>query len=229
MEMNTKENQIRIAASNFEGISQQLFSLAAGLEKRPSMNCFPSLDSINRIAEATTVSLRNLVGRVTPEENMTFFEDAAEAMSITVQESDQWLKITLPGIIPHRNARDNPTFLTRPMRHALLAFQREHPIERFADCAICIVHQYDVALGSKRIRDYDNIETKRYLDVIESVFLTNDTGLLCTVLQATAFSDRDATIFYIMPPWRMTEWVQSYLTFHTENQKKADSETGMYI
>jgi hypothetical protein len=46
MEMNTKENQIRIAASNFEGISQQLFSLAAGLEKRPSMNCFPSLDSI---------------------------------------------------------------------------------------------------------------------------------------------------------------------------------------
>ena len=47
-------------------------------------------------------------------------------------------------------------------------------MERFGACAICIVHQYDEALGIRRIRDYDNIETKRYLDVIESMLLTND-------------------------------------------------------
>ena len=36
-----------------------------------------------------------------------------------------------------------------------------------------------------------------YLDVIESMLLTNDSGLLCTVLQATKVSDRDCTEFYL--------------------------------
>lgn len=215
MDTKQKATQIRAAASNYDGISQQLFNLAGQLEIRPQMSCFSSLDSINRLAESTTVSLRNLIGRVTPEENSAYFEASAEAMSIKVEESDSWIKITLPGIVPHRKSRDNPSFLTRPMRHALIAFQRVHPIERFDECAICIVHQYDVALGQKRIHDYDNIETKRYLDVIESVFLTNDTGMLCTVLQSTEMADRDATVFFIMPPWRLPEWIKKRLLLHT--------------
>ena len=60
-----------------------------------------------------------------------------------------------------------------PLRYALLDFLKETPLERFGSCAICIVHNYDEALGKRRIRDYDNIETKRYLDVIESMLLTD--------------------------------------------------------
>ena len=55
-------------------------------------------------------------------------------------------------------------------------------------------------LGKRRIRDYDNIEAKRYLDVIESMLLTNDSGLLCTALQTTQMFDRDSTGFYLMRP-----------------------------
>ena len=73
---------------------------------------------------------------------------------------------------------------------------------------ICIVHQYDAALGTRRVRDYDNIETKRFLDVIESVFLTNDSGLLCSVLQTTKMGDRDATDFYLMLPESLLKWVR---------------------
>ena len=76
---------------------------------------------------------------------------------------------------------------------------------------ICIVHQYDAALGTRRVRDYDNIETKRFLDVIESVFLTNDSGLLCSVLQTTKMGDRDATDFYLMLPESLLKWVEKYL------------------
>ena len=56
------------------------------------------------------------------------------------------------------------------------------------------------ALGKRRIRDYDNIEAKRYLDVIESMRLTNDSGLLCTALQTIQMFDRDSTGFYLMRP-----------------------------
>ena len=88
-------------------------------------------------------------------------------------------------------------------------------MERFGECVICIVHQYDEALGVNRVRDYDNIETKRYLDVIESVMLTNDSGLLCTVLQTTEMSDRDRTVFYLMLPESLPIWARDNIKSHT--------------
>ena len=89
-------------------------------------------------------------------------------------------------------------------------------MERFGACAICIVHQYDEALGIRRIRDYDNIETKRYLDVIESMLLTNDSGLLCTVLQATQVADRDCTEFYLMRPESLPAWAKIHIKSTTK-------------
>jgi len=90
-------------------------------------------------------------------------------------------------------------------------------MERFGSCAICIVHNYDEALGKRRIRDYDNIETKRYLDVIESMLLTNDSGLLCTVLQATKVSDRDCTEFYLMRPETLSTWAKNHVKSTTNS------------
>ena len=201
--------KLRKSASDFDAISQKLFDLANKLNEQPNYNIYSTLDSINRQAETATMDIRNAIGRVAPEVRQSYNDGSNEALGISIAECNSWIKITLPGIVPHRNVRDNGAFLTRPMRNALIQYQRQHPMERFRECAICIVHQYDEALGVKRIHDYDNVETKRYLDVIESVFLTNDTGLLCTVLQATQIGDRDATFFYLMPPFRLKEWVEN--------------------
>jgi len=203
--------RLRESASVFDAVSQRLFDLAVRLEENPEYNAFQSMSSIDRLAESATVALRHQVGRFTVAEKTMFMDETTDALGIAIEEHDAWLKIKLPGIIPHRNARDNPAFLTRPMRHALIQFQRQHPIERFSECVICVEHQYDEALGTARIHDYDNIETKRYLDVIESVFLTNDSGLLCSVLQTTKLGDQDAAIFYIMPPWRLPEWAKKHI------------------
>lgn len=212
-EMRIEKNitRIRESASVFDAVSQRLFNLAVRLEENPECDTFQPLCSINRLAESATVSLRNQVGRFAIPEKTRFMDETADALGISVCEYEAWLKITLPGIVPHRSARDNAAFLTRPMRHALIQFQRQHPIERFATCVVCVVHQYDEALGASRVHDYDNIETKRYLDVIESVFLTNDSGLLCTVLQTTKMGDRDSTTFYVMPPWRLPEWSKKHI------------------
>lgn len=111
---------------------------------------------------------------------------------------------------------NNQAFLTRPLRYAIMDYLKETPMERFGSCAICIVHNYDAALGKRRIRDYDNIETKRYLDVIESMLLTNDSGLLCTVLQATRMSDRDSAEFYLMRPETLSSWAKSHIKTTTK-------------
>ena len=78
-----------------------------------------------------------------------------------------------------------------------------------------IVHMYDESLGIRRVRDYDNIETKRYLDVIESILLTNDSGLLCSVLQTTKMGERDCTQFYLMQPETLSIWAKDHIKSNT--------------
>lgn len=182
---------MRQVASDFDGISHELFQIANDLERIDQFNPQQKLFGLVRGAEVSTVSLRNLTARTVHDDVAPFYSEVADLLGIKIEESHDWIKITVPAILPKRNQRDNQAFLTRPLRYALLDFLKENPMERFGACAICIVHQYDEALGIRRIRDYDNIETKRYLDVIESMLLTNDSGLLCTVLQATQVADRD--------------------------------------
>ena len=152
---------MRQVASDYDGISHELFQIANNLERMDQFNPQQKLFSLVRNAEVSTVSLRNLTART---------------VRIRIDETHDWLKITVPAILPKRNQRDNQAFLTRPLRYALLDFLKENPMERFGSCAICIVHNYDEALGKRRIRDYDNIETKRYLDVIERAVVYGASG-----------------------------------------------------
>ncbi len=131
----------------------------------------------------------------------------------------------LPAILPKRNRSYAPDFLVAPLRQSLMAFLMEHPRERLHDCAICIVHQYNTTLSPRRVRDYDNIETKRYLDVIESLYLINDTGLLSSVLQCTDFGDADATIYYLMEPDVLPKWYTDRHGNHQKRQRTARTGT----
>ena len=207
---------MRQVASDFDGISHELFQIANDLERIDQFNPQQKLYSLVRSAEVSTVSLRNLTARTVHDDVAPFYGEVADLLGIKIEESHDWIKITVPAILPKRNQRDNQAFLTRPLRYALLDFLKENPMERFGACAICIVHQYDEALGIRRIRDYDNIETKRYLDVIESMLLTNDSGLLCTVLQATQVADRDCTEFYLMRPESLPAWAKTHIKSTTK-------------
>lgn len=215
MKNSTFNSSLKEVASDFDAVSQGLFDVAHACEDIPNYNPESKLYSMVRIAEKNTVKLRNLAGHAARGSGIPFYETMAGEMGISIVEERKWLVITVPAILPKRNTRDNTNYITRPLRNILVQFQRENPIERFEHCAICIEHCYDEALGVRRVRDYDNIETKRYLDVIESAFLTNDSGLLCTVLQSTIMSDRDCTKFYLMPPETLQMWVAEHVKTHT--------------
>ena len=207
---------IRKVASDFDGVSHELFQVADTMERVDQYNPQSKLFSLVRTAEVSTVALRNLTARTVHDDLAPFYCEVADLLGIKVEETHDWLKISVPAILPKRNQRDNQAFLTRPLRYAIIEFLKENPMERFGSCAICIVHNYDAALGKRRIRDYDNIETKRYLDVIESMLLTNDSGLLCTVLQATQMSDRDSAEFCLMRPETLSSWAKKHIKTTTK-------------
>ena len=210
-------------ASDYDQMSQELFRLAHKLEDTPGYNPKNEMYSLVRTAEQATVGLRGLAARTEWEKARELYETAGDAMGIRVSEDPNWIKITVPAILPKRNARDNTLYLTRPLRACLLKFQAADPIERFERCVICIVHQYDAALGTRRVRDYDNIETKRFLDVIESVFLTNDSGLLCDAYNSTELGGTDCTRISIMDSAQFSDWLEK----REKARKKAERRAMM--
>lgn len=145
---------MRQIASDYDGISHELFQIANNLERMDQFNPQQKLFSLVRNAEVSTVSLRNLTARTVRDDTAHFYGEVADLLGIRIDETHDWLKITVPAILPKRNQRDNQAFMTRPLRYALLDFLKENPMERFGSCAICIVHNYDEALGKRRIRDY---------------------------------------------------------------------------
>ena len=219
--------QLMELASSYEAISQEMFALAARMEKYPRYNPESELYGFTKFIEKNAVKQRSLTARFLAPANRELYETIAAALDIEIVEERKWIKIVVPAILPGRNARDGSLFITQPLRNRLIEFQRKNPIERFAMCTICILHKYDEALGVRRVRDYDNVETKRFLDVIESVLLTNDSGLYCSVFQTTQISDRDRTEFYLMQPETLPIWLEKHIKTDTKSCTKNGFENGI--
>lgn len=192
---------------SYEGISRSIIEVLGLMNDSPRYDPEGRLLDAVRSAERATVQLRNLTSRALRNETKSLDSAIVEALDIKVEKAYSWYKITVPAILPKRHSNEGASYITRPLRSALVQFQRKNLVERFEHCTICIVHCYDEALGLRRVRDYDNIETKRYLDVIESVMLINDSGLLCDVYQTTRTADRDCTEFYLMAPEKFQTWL----------------------
>ena len=204
---NSYMEAMRQTAADFVSLGNDLSRVAGTLEAIERYNPREELYKLVRRAEVDTVGLRDLAARTDRSKILQFYGEVSEALNIEIKEYPDWLRISLPAILPKRSRSYERDFLLVPMRHALIEFLSENPRERLRRSTVCIVHQYDASKGPRRVRDYDNIETKRYLDVIEALFLSNDSGLNISVYQCTELGDSDATVFYLMKPEALTKWL----------------------
>ena len=85
--------------------------------------------------------------------------------------------------------------------------EQKELFEKYTDCVVCFVHEYDRELPDRRIRDYDNIEQKQILDVISSFVLKDDSGMCCDTYNSTALADEDKTRIFIMSRDRFCTWL----------------------
>ncbi len=209
-QLNSFITQLKSVAGDYDLMSQGLFEVANTLTEIPDYKVDGRLYSLARVAQGRAVDLRNLAARTAEGKNIPFYLDMASEMSISVEEARDWLIITVPATLPNSRKHETADFILHPLRCAVIDFQSRTPVERFEDCVICIEHQYDEALGTARVRDYDNIETKRFLDVIEAGFLTNDSGLMCSVYQTSKIGIMDRTCFYLMHPSKLKKWLDCH-------------------
>ena len=90
---------MRQVASDYDGISHELFQIANNLERMDQFNPQQKLFSLVRNAEVSTVSLRNLTARTVRDDTAHFYGEVADLLGIRIDETHDWLKITVPAIL----------------------------------------------------------------------------------------------------------------------------------
>ena len=158
-------------------------------------------------AENIACRLRHLIYSTTNIKKEEYLTSAAVMQGINVEKKGEVLEITLPFLLPKRKQRQSTEYLLDPFTAAMSQYTREHPMPRFQHCVVCFSHIYCQDLPKRRVRDYDNLELKQFLDVAASFILTDDSGLLCDAYNTTELGEADCTRISIMDSAHFPKWL----------------------
>ena len=158
-------------------------------------------------AENIACRLRHLIYSTTSIKKEEYLTSAAVMQGIKVDENNGVLEITLPCLLPKRKQRQSTEYLLDPFTAAMSQYARSRPLPRLQHCVVCFSHVYCQDLPKRRVRDYDNLELKQFLDVAASFILTDDSGLLCDAYNTTELGETDCTRISIMDSAHFPEWL----------------------
>ena len=158
-------------------------------------------------AENIACRLRHLIYSTTNIKKEEYLTSAAVMQGINVEKKGDVLEITLPCLLPKRKQRQSTEYLLDPFTAAMSQYARGHPLPRLQHCVVCFSHVYCQDLPKRRVRDYDNLELKQFLDVAASFILTDDSGLLCDAYNTTELGETDCTRISIMDSAHFPEWL----------------------
>ena len=116
-------------------------------------------------AEAIACSTRNIAGMFLINGRSQMIRKVSDAQGIHVERHKLGYEIVMPYLMAKRNGKHNVRFLLEPLSYAL--------------------RQY--------IRDYDNMEAKEVLDLINTYFLVDDSGRFCELHYSSRQGERNQT------------------------------------
>ena len=158
-------------------------------------------------AERIACRLRHLIYSSTTIRKGDYLKSASVMHGITITYENEVLAVTLPSLLPKRRQRQSTEFLLDPFTSALSDYAAHHTMPQFQHCVVCFSHIYAQELPERRIRDYDNLELKQFLDVAASFILTDDNGLLCDAYNTTELGKEDCTRLFLMDSTQFPAWL----------------------
>ena len=158
-------------------------------------------------SEQITRRLRHMLYGTTNIRRPNYLVEAGKQLDMTVDEHDGIVELTFPGLVPKAKSWKSSEYLTDPAYYIIDRYTDNHPIQRFDECAVCFIHEYDRTLGIGRVLDYDNTEQKQLLDVVATFFLKDDGGLHCDAYHTTVLGEKDITRILIMSKEQFRGWL----------------------
>jgi len=159
-------------------------------------------------AETIACRLRHLIYASTNIQKSDYLISAATMQGTDIQQRDGIIEITLPCLLLKRKRSRTTEYLIDPLTAALEQFVKTHQVQRFRHCVVCFSHAYCQDLPERRVRDYDNLEVKQYLDAVAAYLLIDDGGLFCDVFHTSELDATDCTRMFIMDGALFPSWLE---------------------
>jgi len=195
--------------SDISRLTNALYALnTTDIQRYPDNYEVLSTDAALR-AERIACRLRHLLYATTTVTKDEYLTSAAIMQGIEVKSEDGILEITLPCLHPKRRPRQSTEYLLDPFTAALSQYAKNNPMPRLRHCVVCFSLVYSKELPERRVRDYDNLELKQFLDVAASFLLTDDSGLLCDAYHTTELGETDCTRISIMDSRHFPDWLDA--------------------
>lgn len=193
--------------SDISRLTNALYALnMTDIQRYPSNYEVLSTDAALR-AERIACRLRHLLYSTTSIKKYEYLTSAAVIQGVEIGFLDGVLTITLPGLFPKRKQWQSTEYLLEPLAAALESYAKNHTMPPFRHCVVCFTLVYCRDLPQRRVRDYDNLELKQFLDVTASFVLADDSGLLCDTYHTTELGESDCTRIAIMDCDRFPAWL----------------------
>lgn len=110
-----------------------------------------------------------------------------------VEERDGVVHITLPTLPLKKPDKANCSFIAEPLMWYLQEYYKERPPRKYDSARITISHCYPEDTPKRMVRDYDNIEVKKILDILTMFYLHDDNMGRCEVLHTSEFHEHCKT------------------------------------
>ena len=155
-------------------------------------------ERLQMLSEKFACGVRKLAIDTYAVERCMVYDNTAEVLGIEIYKENNSVVIELPFLLPRKKDKQ-AKFVGDPLK---VMFERlsEHEDFKIKEKAvICIVHVYDNKHKKARCYDFDNLESKRILDIITVYTLKDDSPEYCDVYHTSMLSDTDKTKIIVMP------------------------------
>ena len=196
--MNKVDFMIKKLMEEHDDISETLKTLSQ-TDYVKNEEVFNSLsEKINMLSEKFSCSVREFCQKTYSVSRNNVYQNAAEAQGIEVHKEGNQIVIDLPFLLPKKKGKD-VRFIGDPLRHQFEKLSETEKLKFNEKVVICIVHMYNNESVKARCYDYDNLESKRILDVITSFTMVDDSPKYCDVYHTSKLCDKDKTRIFVMP------------------------------
>lgn len=165
-------------------------------------------DRLTMLSEKYCCSVRDFSHLTYCATDYEIMDKAAEVMGIEVYKSDKAVTIDIPQLLPRKKGKNNK-YLCEPLRAKLDEMSKSVDLKIREKAVIIITHIYNDKRQTARCYDYDNLESKKVIDVVALYTLTDDAPQYCDVYQTVKFGSVDKTQIIVMPKQSFREYVLS--------------------
>ncbi len=155
-------------------------------------------DRLEILSEKFACSVRDFARKTFVANRYEVMDKASEMQGIEVRKDGNVIIVDLPFLLPRKKGKEHK-FIGDPLWYKLEELSKSEDLKIREKAVICIIHTYDNVNKKARCYDYDNLESKKILDIITLFTLTDDAPEYCDIYQTVQLSDSDKTRILIMP------------------------------